>query len=160
MKIREATREDASAVGALVKEFCTYLQSLGDDTNFQFNAETYMRDGFGDEPAFKGLVAENHGEIVGYLLYHFGYYVDIATRIVHIVDLYVRPDCRCQGIGSALMERTGEICVKAGGKRLFWSVYSPNRDAFRFYKRLGARYTKDLKFMYLTVGNRTGTKER
>ncbi len=153
MKIREASRDDANAVGALAQDFANYLRSLGDPTNFQFNAKTFLRDGFGDKSAFKGLVAEVNGEIVGYLLYHSGYYVDLAMRTLHVVDLYVRPDCRRQGVGQALMKRACEICAKSGGKRLFWSVYSPNRDAFRFYERLGARYTEDLKFMYLTLGD-------
>jgi GNAT superfamily N-acetyltransferase len=151
MKIREATRDDASEVGALAEEFDNYLRSLGDQTDFQFNASTYLRDGFGDEPAFEGLVAESNGRIAGYLLYHSGYDTGLAIRILHVIDLYVRPDCRRQGVGRALMERAGEICARAGGKRLFWGVYTPNRDAFEFYERLGARYTEDLKFMYLPL---------
>jgi len=154
MKIREATRDDANEVGALAEEFANYLRSLGDQTDFQFNANTFLRDGFGDEPAFKSLVAEIDGKIAGYLLYHSGYDTDLAMRILHVVDLYVRPDCRRQGVGRALMERAGEICAKAGGKGLFWTVYSPNRDAFEFYERIGARYTEDLKFMYLPLQDR------
>jgi len=156
MRIREATRDDACEVGALAEEFANYLRSLGDTTNFQFNARAFLRDGFGDEPAFKGLVAEANGEIVGYLLYHFGYDTDLAVRIAHVVDLYVRPDWRRQGVGQALMERAREICAKAGGRRLFWSVYSSNRSAFKFYERLGARYTEDLKFMYLPLEDVAG----
>jgi GNAT superfamily N-acetyltransferase len=153
VKIREATREDAEAIGALAQEFAAYLRSLGDPTDFKFNAETYLRDGFGDEPAFKGLVAESDGEITGYLLYHYGYNVDAAARILHVVDLFVRPDYRRKGVGRTLMARAREICIKYGGKRLFWSVYLPNDTAFRFYERLGACYTEDLKYMYLMVGD-------
>jgi len=156
MKIREATRDDANIVGVLAAEFADYLQSLGDQTSFQFNARTYLRDGFGDKPAFEGLVAEIDEEIVGYLLYHFGYDVDLAMRILHVVDLYVRPAYRLRGVGQALMERAREICATAGGKGLFWSVYSPNRSAFKFYERLGARYTKDLEFMYLPLEDGAG----
>ena len=141
MKIREATRDDANIVGVLAEEFADYLRSLGDKTSFQFNARTYLRDGFGDKPAFKGFVAEIDEEIVGYLLYHFGYDTDLAIRILHVVDLYVRPPYRLRG---------------AGVKRLFWSVYSPNRSALKFYERLGARYTKDLKFMYLPLEDGVG----
>lgn len=152
MKIRKAKREDAPAIGAMLEEFCAFLKSIGDDTDFKCNADTFLRDGFGKNPAFKGLVADNNGEAVGYLLYHFGYNTDLAIRIVHIIDLYVRPEYRRQGIGKALMEKAGEICDKAGGKRLFWSVYTPNKNALEFYRRIGARHTKDMEFMYLPLG--------
>jgi GNAT superfamily N-acetyltransferase len=151
MKIREAKREDAAAIGAMLEEFCAFLKSIGDDTKFKCNADTFLRDGFGKNPAFQGLVADNNGEAIGYLLYHFGYYTDEAMRIMQIVDLYVRPEYRRQGIGKDLMESASNICIKVGGKRLFWSVYTPNKNALAFYKQIGAQRTKDLEFMYLSI---------
>ena len=151
MRIREATRDNAAAIGALAKEFADYLRSLGDTADFSFNVDTYLRDGFGDNPAFQGLVAEIDNEVVGYLLYHPGYDADLAMRTLHVIDLYVRPVNRLQGVGRALMKRASEICASAGGKGLLWSVYSPNRPAFSFYERLGARYVKDVAYMYLPL---------
>jgi GNAT superfamily N-acetyltransferase len=151
MKIREATRDDAADICALFNEFTEYLRSLGNSANPQFNTSTYLRDGFGDNPAFHGLVAEIDSEIVGYLLYHFGYEVELAIRNLHVIDLYVRPSNRLQGVGQALIERAGEICAAAGGNRLSWFAYSPNNPAFRFYERLGARYLKDMQYMYLPL---------
>lgn len=135
----------------MAMDFANYLRSLGDKTNFQFNAKTYLRDGYGRNPAFKGLVAELDGHAVGYLLYHYGYDTDRATRIVHIVDLYVRENYRRRGVGQALMERARAISREAGAGRLFWSVFVPNLTARRFYPRLGARYTKAMLYMYLLV---------
>ena len=157
MKIREATRDDADAIGTLAGEFAEYLRSLGDTADFSFNADTYLRDGFGDSPAFRGLVVEINNEVVGYLLYHPGYDGDLAVRTLYIVDLYVRPANRRQGAGRALMKKAGEICASAGGKRLFWSVYSPNRPALDFYERLGAQYLKNMDYMYLPLEGTNGT---
>jgi len=151
MKIRDATRDDAGDIVALFDEFTEYMRSLGDDTQVNFNADTYLQDGFGDNPAFQGLVAEIEGETVGYMLYHFGYEVDLAVRTLHVVDLYVRPANRLQGVGETLMKRAGEICTAAGGKRLYWFVYSANTAAFSFYERLGAQYLKDLEPMLLPL---------
>lgn len=149
--IRSATAEDAEAIGELAKEFADYLRALGDPSGLRFDADTYLRDGFGPNPAFSGLVAESDGEILGYLLYHPGYDVDYATRILHVIDLCVRERWRRQGVGRALMEEAAKICRRLGGAQLFWSVYVRNKPAFAFYESLGARYTKDLKFMRLDV---------
>jgi GNAT superfamily N-acetyltransferase len=146
-----ATANDAVAIGELAQQFAAYLRSLGDPTDFRFNAEAYLRDGFGPAPAFAGLVAEVDGRIVGYLLYHAGYDTDRAIRLMHVIDLYVHEDARRQGAGQALMHAAADICRQAGGRELFWAVYAPNKLAAEFYERLGARYTKDLKFMYWTV---------
>ena len=148
LTIRAATANDAVAIGELAQQFATYLRSLGDPTDFRFNAETYLRDGFGPPPAFAGLVAEVDGRVVGYLLYHFGYDTDRAMRLLHVIDLYVHEGARRHGAGRALMHAAAHICRQAGGRELFWSVYAPNTLAAEFYERLGARYTKDLKFMY------------
>src|SRR5882724_2272892 len=99
LKIRPALAEDAQAVGNLAQQFANYLRSLGDTTDFNLSAERYLRDGFGSRAAFAGLVAEVHGKVIGYLLYHFGYDSDAAARTLHIVDLYVDSATRRQGAG-------------------------------------------------------------
>jgi hypothetical protein len=97
LNIRAASAEDAQSVGKLAQQFADYLRSLGDTTDFKLNAQAYLRDGFGTNPAFSGLVAEQDDDIVGYLLYHFGYDTDNAMRILHVVDLYVDERVRRQG---------------------------------------------------------------
>ncbi|MDH3519976.1 MAG: GNAT family N-acetyltransferase [Myxococcales bacterium] len=149
--IRSAARADVGGVIALSDEFASYLRSLGDPSKFSFDAEAYLRDGFGPSPAFSGLVAEAQGQILGYLLYHEGYEVDNAIRLLHVIDLYVRSDARRQGIGRALMQEAARVCRELGGEQLFWAIYKPNQLAFAFYEALGASYVEDLSFMRLGV---------
>jgi ribosomal protein S18 acetylase RimI-like enzyme len=149
--VRPAAAEDAEAVGRLAAEFAQYLRSLGDKADLKFDADTYLRDGFGESPAFSGLVAERGDEILGYLLYHPGYDVDYAARTLHVVDLYVGGAWRGQGVGRALMREAVRVCRRMGGAQLFWAVYAPNKAAIGFYEHLGARFTQDLLFMRLDV---------
>lgn len=149
--LRLATAHDANAIGELAQEFADYLRALGDPSDFNFDSDAYLRDGFGANPVFSGLVAEANGEILGYLLYHQGYEVDEATRNLHVIDLYVREQWRRQGVGRALMDEAAKTCRRLGGTQLFWSVYVRNKAAFAFYESLGARYTQDLRFMRLDV---------
>ena len=151
MTVRHAVASDADAIAKLSAEFEAYLRTLGDTTEFHFNAETFRRDGFGDEPAIRGLVAEHDAKIVGYVLYTFGYDTDQACRTLNIEDLYVSEQSRKRGVGKALMVMAQEVCRAAGGKELFWSVYKSNAPAYDFYTRLGAKMVDDEDFMYLPV---------
>jgi GNAT superfamily N-acetyltransferase len=148
LSIRPATPADAEAVGQLMTQSADYLRALGDTADFRFTAETYLRDGFGPNPAFSALVVELDNEIVGHLFYHFGYDTDRAIRLLYVIDLMVREDRRGQGIGKALMLRAAEICREADGSEMVWAVYKPNQQAVKFYERLGAKYIEDLHFMH------------
>ena len=149
--IRQAVREDAGLVEGLEREFSDDLRALGIPAESSFSAEAYLRDGFGPDPAFSGLVADTGTELLGYLLYHMGYEVEDAARILYVIDLYVRRDARRRGLGHALMEEAADVCRKQGGSRVCWSVYASNARALRFYEGLGARYTEDERFMHLDL---------
>jgi ribosomal protein S18 acetylase RimI-like enzyme len=149
--IRPATAEDAPEVGRLIEQFAEYLRGLGDTDDLNFSQAAYMRDGFGPNPAFQGLIAELEGTTVGYLLYHFGYDTDRARLNLHVIDLYVDTQTRGHGAGKALMLEAVQICKNAGGNGLFWAVFDKNQAALEFYKSLGASVTKDLLFMRLEV---------
>ncbi len=146
-KIRAAMADDAEAIGELARQFAVYLRLLGDTTNFQFDAGIYLRDGFGPNPAFSGLVAEIDGQVIGYLIYYSGYDVDRAIKLLHIADLYVHEKARKNGAGRALMREAANICRQKGGTELQWAVFTPNKLAAEFYERLGAEYINDLKYM-------------
>ena len=149
--IRTALAFDAPAIGRLAGQFADYLRTLGDQTEFKLNAEAYLRDGFGLQPAFEGLVAEAGGQVIGYLLYHFGYDSDGAFGNLHVVDLYVDSQARRKGVGKALMRAAGEIAREAGSREIIWSVYHANDLATTFYEKLGARKVTEVFFMTLPV---------
>ena len=119
--IRPALASDAQSIGNLARQFASYLSELGDLTDFKLTANAYLRNGFGTKPAFAGLVAEDQGKVIGYLLYHFGYDSDRAARNMHVVDLYVDRAARNQGVGKALMARAASIAREASAEEIIWS---------------------------------------
>jgi GNAT superfamily N-acetyltransferase len=149
--IRKASLADVPAIAYLAAEFAQYLRGLGDTTEFRLNAEALVRDGFGPEPAFRGVVAEVAGVVVGYLLYHDGYDSDAAYRLLVVADLFVTQAARGRGAGEVLMREAREIAISRGAKRLVWTVYQHNIEALRFYERIGGRYAQDLRLMFLDV---------
>ena len=151
IKIRAIKRQDAEQVGMMAKEFAGYLRDLGDNTNFQFNAKSFLRDGFGRNRAFYGLIAEVGGRIVGYTLYYEGYDTDKGIRIVYLADLYLRPEYRRAGLGRKLIEEVKTVAKKRGAQKMFWTVFAPNRAARKFYWHIGARYSTDMLEMKLPI---------
>jgi ribosomal protein S18 acetylase RimI-like enzyme len=142
---------DAEPVARMWSDFARYLRDLGDSDEQAFGVEAFLRDGFGPDPAFSGIIAERDGAAAGYLLYHFGYDTDQAMRVMHIVDLWVDPAARRNGIGRALMREAAARCRAKGGHALIWSVFAPNKLAVDFYARLGGEYYTALKFMHISA---------
>ena len=154
VKIRPAEKSDADLVISLYQQFENYVRGLTPNVSIEeglFDAERYRTDGFGENPAFWGLVAEDGDEAVGYLLYYFGYDSERAYRTMHLVDLYVAEKHRSHGVGREFMKRAKEICTKSNVKEIVWSVYKPNRAARVFYNKLGAELDDEADHMYLEV---------
>src|SRR3954462_13397742 len=133
--LRPTVAGDAPQIGDLAQQFAAFLRSLGDQNELRLRAETYLRDGFGQPPApgsgetpaaFSGIVAEEDGKVIGYLLYHFGYDSDAAARNLHVADLYVERKAQRRGVGTALMRAAAQIALGAGAPELIWSVYKDN----------------------------------
>lgn len=128
--VRPAVREDAAAVAAMAK-------SLQTDANpSKFTARSYLEDGFGDEPAFRALIAEIEGAPRGYAFYYWGYDTDSATRGVYLSDLFVDANYRRRGGGRALVSGLARKTRAEGARWMFWSVVKRNRAARRFYRKL------------------------
>ena len=151
VSIRPLTTHDAADVERLYEQSAAHHRSLGDQSDFRFDADAFLRDGFGENPAFKGIGAEFDGTLVGYLLYAFEYDTDRASRYLFVLDLLVDESVRQQGVGRALMNGASALCRDAGCRELVWAVHEKNVAALSFYHRLGAEEIRDLRFMRLRV---------
>ena len=150
--VRNATIDDAPAIGSMVDEFRSYLQALGDvHACVNFGSEQYRRDGFGPNPAFQGLIAERGRRALAYALYAFDYSTDTGSKTLFLHDLFVRSNYRGLGIGEALMQRLMEICIDAGGTSMNWFVWHTNESAIRFYEHMGAHSVDTVRVMRLDL---------
>ena len=149
LHIRPIKPQDSSQIELLYQQSAKHLKSLGDTSEFLFDGQIYLRDGFGDNPAFFGIVAELNENLVGYLLYNYFYDTDQASRIMFILDVLVDQNHRQKGMGQALMQDAKRIATKQGAKHLFWAVYKHNSLAENFYTKLGAEKVEEVFFMTL-----------
>ena len=92
---------------------------------------------------FEGLLAEAGGQPVGYALYFFTYSSFLARPTLYLEDIFVLPEHRRHGAGTALMERLLEIAREQECGRIEWQVLDWNETAIGFYHRLGAIHMKE-----------------
>ena len=151
VSIRSIRREDAETIVGMTHEFGAYLNALGDTWEPKFTLERCLEDGFGDNPAFEGFIAEEGGQPLGYILFTPTYDTDLACRVLFVIDLWVRPWTRRLGVGRKLMGAAAETARQRGFGCLLWCVFKPNKLARRFYDSLGAQEIDDLDWMRLTL---------
>ena len=132
INIRPARREDADDIAAMARAL-----SISDGGRVsRFSAEAFLRDGFGDAPAFETMVATVQDTPAGYAVYYWGYDTDSATRGVYLADLYVDERHRRDGVGTALVTGVARHSRDRGGRWIFWSVLKRNKAARRFYRHI------------------------
>ena len=98
-----------------------------------------LQDGFGENPAYGVLVAEDEaGTVVGMSLYYVRYSTWKGRRL-YLEDLIVRENQRGKGLGKALLDATVDVARQSGCTGLMWQVLEWNTPAIEFYKAYGAR---------------------
>jgi GNAT superfamily N-acetyltransferase len=74
---------------------------------------------------------------VGYCVMTFGYSLERAGRIVLIDELFILPEARSQGTGTAAMKAALQQAMTAGCRAVFLEVDRSNPRARMIYERLG-----------------------
>lgn len=138
--IRKATPADVPAILALVKELAAYEREP--DAVVSTEAD-FLRDGFGEKPAFAALVAEDGGSVIGFALYCFSYSTWSGRRRLYLEDLFVEPAHRGKGAGLALMKALAKETLANQCRAFVWQVLDWNEPAIAFYERLGAKVQRE-----------------
>lgn len=98
---------------------------------------------FSDHPDFAVHVVEapesSEFRLNGFSLWFPAYSTWEGARLIHMEDLYVRPESRGTGAGKALLRNLARIAVAEGYQRIEWMVAKTNESGVRFYLAQGAR---------------------
>jgi GNAT superfamily N-acetyltransferase len=135
ISLRPATARDIPTILAMIRELAAYEREPDAVTATE---QDLLRDGFGEAPRFRVLLAEEGGDALGFALYFFAYSTWRGRPVLYLEDLFVRPAHRKKGAGLALMRRLARIAVDAGCPRFVWEVLDWNEPSIRFYESLGA----------------------
>ena len=140
IKVRAATVDDVE----LLHKFSVDLSTYEDEPHAVTSTpQTLARDGFGKDPQFAALIAEQAGKPVGFALYTFNYSVWTAARGIFIEDIWVVPEQRRGGVARALMVALAKECVARGYKRIDLNVLDWN-PARGFYEKIGFKLDQEL----------------
>ena len=142
--IRTAVPGDLPTVAELLLASAT---DQGSPESLVVDADSLLRDGFGERPRFHLLVAEDGVRLVGLALYFFNYSTWISTNGLYLEDLYVVPEFRRRGVARDLMRRLAQIAVQERCGRFQWSVVRSNTGAIRFYESVGAHLGEQWTWM-------------
>jgi GNAT superfamily N-acetyltransferase len=148
LSIRPASKEDVALVFEMIHELAVFEQSLHELTN---TPGDLLEDGFGPKPKFRALIADWEGKPAGYALF-CDCYSTWRGRQLYLEDLYVRPQFRGKGIGTALMARVAKLATDERCRAVGWEVLDWNKPAIDLYTSLGATFLDEYRIA-LVKGN-------
>ncbi len=136
LNIRPAEPADVPVIADLIRQLARY-EKLEDEV--VLTKERLSAGLFGARPYAEAVLAEEEGEPIGFALFFHTFSTFLAMPGMYLEDLFVLPDHRGRGVGHALLAHLARLAVERGCGRLEWAVLNWNREAIRFYERLGAR---------------------
>lgn len=137
MGIREATPADVPVILEFIRALAAYEREPDAVTATETDL---LRDGFGPDPTYFCLIAEQDAAPAGFAFYFFNYSTWLGRPGLYLEDLFVRPDFRGLGIGKALLQRVATIALEKDCGRLQWQVLDWNTPAIDFYQAMGAEF--------------------
>lgn len=146
-RVRPLAPADVPTLLALIEALADYEHLPPPDATAR---ERLTRDALATPPRFWALLAELDGRVVGYAIYFETYSTFLAQPTLYLEDLFVLPDARTRGAGSALFRGCAAEAVARGCGRMEWQVLAWNRLALGFYARFAAEPLDDWRPYRLT----------
>jgi GNAT superfamily N-acetyltransferase len=144
LSIRPAKASDTSLLVSLINELADFEHLPATVTE-----AALLRDGFGERPKFRVLVAEWNGDPAGYAFF-FDYYSTFEGRPgIFLEDIYVREQYRGKKIGKALLAEVAMIAQVENCFGVRWQVLDWNNPAIEFYRQIGASFLDEWKTISL-----------
>ena len=147
LRVRPGEKGDVPVIAELIRGLARFEKLEAEMTMTEAGLETTL---FGPRRYAETLIAEDDGKPIGFALFFHNYSTFLGKPGLYLEDLFVLPETRGGGVGKALLQRLAQIAVERHCGRLEWAVLDWNKDAIRFYERLGARPNSDWTTYRLT----------
>jgi len=140
LTLRPGTADDVPLVLSLIRELATYERAPDAVVATEANL---LRDGFGEAPLFRTLLAEVDGVPVGFAFFFLTYSTWRGQPTLYLEDLFVRPSARGNGVGRTFMKALAAEALRLGCGRFVWQVLDWNTPSILFYESLGAEVVRE-----------------
>jgi len=134
ISFRAAERGDCALILRFVRELAEYerLPDMVDATEAMYEKWLF------DSRAAEVIFALADGAEVAFALFFPNFSTFRGRPGLYLEDIYVLPEWRGRGVGSAMMRELARIAVGRGYGRFEWSCLDWNAPSIKFYLSLGA----------------------
>ena len=133
--LREAQPGDEGLVLSFIRQLAEY-ENLLDQVEAD---EATLRHSLFERKAAHALIAEENGEPIGFALYFYNFSTFQGRHGLYLEDLFVKPEYRGKGYGSAMLAWLAKKAVDEDCGRFEWVCLDWNEPALKVYRRLGAQ---------------------
>ena len=85
------------------------------------------------------FVAEENGELLGFVHFIFHYSTWTKGPYVYLQDLFTAKAARGKGVATKLIEAVYDAAAKAGASRVYWLTHETNATAISLYEKVADR---------------------
>ena len=135
IRLRVATRDDIALIAHFIRALADYEKLLDE---VRLDEGVLAEKLFGPRPYAEVLIGEINGQPEGFALFFHNFSTFEGRPGIYLEDLFVTPEARGSGLGTALLAELARLAVERDCARLEWSVLDWNTPAIDFYKALGA----------------------
>ena len=135
LTFKYATPEETPDVMRFIKAIAEY-EKMSDEVN-------------GDEQQlYEELFVKRHAEVffamlgekkIGFALYFHNFSTFVGRAGLYVEDVFIYPEYRGKGYGTAIFKRLAEIAVERNCGRMEWCCLDWNKPSINFYLGMGAR---------------------
>lgn len=146
--IRFAAPGDEHVILGLIKELADYEHALDE----VIATPELLAEWLFERKTCECLILSTEGEDVAMALFFHNFSTWLGRGGIYLEDLYVKPEHRGKGFGTALLAKLAQVALERGCGRLEWACLDWNAPSIAFYKSLGAQ-TMDEWTVYRLTGD-------
>ena len=131
---RYAEEKDAALILEFIRELADYEHMLDQVVA----TEALLKEWIFEKKKAEVIFAMDNGKEVGFALFFHNFSTFLGRAGLYLEDLFVKPDSRGKGIGTAILKQLARIALERGCGRLEWYCLDWNKPSIDFYLSLGA----------------------